>query len=186
MKKEVCVLGIDDSSFNRETQKSTIIIGAYYRGGEFLDGILTSIITIDGTDSTEKMIIMINSSKFRHTLSCMFLDGITFAGFNIVDIEKLYKKTKIPVIVVIRKKPDLGSIESALTKIGMKRKIALLKKAGKIYHTKNIYFQKKGISKDNAIRIIDATSTHSKLPEPLRVAHLIGQGLFFGESKGKA
>ena len=34
------------------------------------------------------------------------LDGITYGGFNVVDIEELYRETGLPVIVIMRSCPD--------------------------------------------------------------------------------
>ena len=42
------------------------------------------------------------------------LNGITFGGFNVVDIKKLHLATKLPVLAVTHEKPDLKSIHEAL------------------------------------------------------------------------
>ena len=48
---------------------------------------------IDGLDATQKLADMINGSPHRHQLRLVMLNGVTFAGFNIVDIKKLYALT---------------------------------------------------------------------------------------------
>jgi endonuclease V-like protein UPF0215 family len=187
VKKEIRVIGIDDSPFEKfSKRKKTLIIGTIFRGGSWLDGVLSTQIIIDGNNSTSELIKMINKSKFKPQLQCILLDGIAFGGFNIIDIEKLNKKTKIPVVVVIRKKPDIENIKKVLVKINKKGKIKLIDKAGMPVRIGKIYVQFKGLELEDVKEILKVTCTRSLIPEPVRVAHLIAQGIYFGESKGKA
>jgi len=65
-------------------------VGVIYRGGKFLDGVLRTEVTIDGTDSTEKIAEMVCRSKYKD-IRVIMLDGLGFAGFNLVDIDELFK-----------------------------------------------------------------------------------------------
>ncbi|MDL5503046.1 MAG: DUF99 family protein, partial [Candidatus Methanoperedens sp.] len=49
-----------------------------------------------------------------------------------------------------------------------------------------VFIQLCGLDKESAVKIIRLTSTHSNIPEPLRVAHIIATGVVLGESKGQA
>jgi hypothetical protein len=129
---------------------------------------------------------MIEKCKFKPQLQAILLDGIALGGFNIVDINELNKKTKLPVIVVIRKYPDFDEIKKALKKIGKIEKYKLIEKAGKVEKIGKIYVQIAGISLRDAEEILKICCTRSLLPEPIRVAHLIGAGIVKGESKGDA
>ena len=190
IKKEIRILGIDDSPFNKFKEKKVLVVGTIFRGGEYIDGLLSCYVDIDGGDATTKLIKMIRKTKHLGQLQCIMLDGIAFGGFNIIDIQQLSKKTKLPVIVIIRRRPNLHKIEEVLKKIRQQNKIKLLKKAGKVNRVKiknrNIYFQNFGISVDLAEKIIKKTSTHSLIPEPIRAAHLIASGIKLGESRGRA
>ncbi len=186
MKQQIRVLGIDDASYDRNIHKKTFVIGTIFRGGDFLDGIITCEIRIDGKDATKNIADMINKSKFKVQLRAILLDGIAVGGFNVIDITELNRKTNIPVIVIMRGYPDIEKIKKALLKIGMKNKIKLIEKAGKIYSYEKIHFQFFGLAKEKAEKILELTCTHSDIPEPIRIAHLIGQGIVFGESKGRA
>ena len=46
-------------------------------------------VAIDGFDATEQIASMINSSPHCKQLRLVMLNGITFAGFNVVDIKRL-------------------------------------------------------------------------------------------------
>jgi endonuclease V-like protein UPF0215 family len=186
MKREIRVLGIDDGPFNKFRDRECLVVGAFYRGGSYPDGILSAKVKVDGSDSTSKIIRMVNRSKFRKQLHCIMLDGINLAGFNVVDIERLHKKTGIPVIVVVREYPDFSRIRSALKKMGKPGRFRLLEKAGNPVKAGNVYVQFKGMAFSQAKEIIRLTSTHSYIPEPIRVAHLIGSGIVTGESRGGA
>ena len=186
VKKEIRVVGIDDSPFNKFKDNKILVVAVVMRGGLYVDGILSTNITVDGDDATKKIIKMINNSKFKPQLQCIFLNGIAVGGFNVIDVEKLNKKTNIPVIVVIRKNPDIEQIKNTLMKIKKKNKIKLLEKAGKVMQVGDIFVQLSGIELEKARKILKIACTRSLIPESLRLAHLIGAGVVMGESKGGA
>jgi len=185
-KKEIRILGIDDSPFKKFKKGNILVIGTVFRGGALLDGILSTKVAIDGDNSTKKLVDMVNNSKFKPQLRCILLNGIALGGFNVIDIKELNQKTKIPVIVVIRKYPDFKKIEETLKKIKKQHKYKLIQKAGPVEKVDNIYIQRKGITLEKAKHILKLTCTRSLIPEPIRVAHLIAGGIVTGESKGKA
>jgi len=187
VKREIRIIGWDDAPFTFRDKK-TVIIGTVFRGGSWMDGVVTSEIEIDGMDSTRKLIRAVNGTPHKKQLKVIMLDGITFGGFNIVDLGKLNDETGLPVIAVVRDKPDLDSIRSALRKFeDYDRRWKIIEKAGELNSLdvrnpktgkiKKIWFQKRGIEADAARSVIRISSTRSFIPEPLRVAHLIGHGL---------
>ncbi len=190
IKKEIRILAWDDGPFEFKKRGKDILIGVISRGAVTIDGILKTEIEIDGLDATEKIIEKTIKTKHKD-LRVMMLDGITFAGFNIVDIKEIYKKTKIPVIVVNRKKPNFKKFISTLKKLSHpEKRLKCVENAGPIYwaNVKNrrICFQCSGIKREDAEKIIKITSTMSLIPEPLRIAHLIATGIILGESVGRA
>ena len=187
IKPEIRILGIDDSALINE---KVTIIGTFFRGGGQLDGIMRSEVTKDGMDATESITTMVRNSKHYGQIKVIMLDGVTFGGFNPVDITHIFEKTKIPVIVCMRSCPDFDKIKLALDNLPEKEiRWKIIQQAGKIYKTNSdnpIFFQVCGIDKDTALEIIRISSTHSNIPEPLRVAHLVATGVVLGESTGKA
>ena len=190
IKPEIRILGIDDSSLHTDR---VMIVGAVFRGGDWLDGVLRSHITKDGTDATDTIIRMVTNSKHFGQVRVMMLDGITYAGFNVVDITVVFERTGIPVIVVMRDYPDLGRIRAALEHLpepGPRWEV--IKRAGEIHKVTTregenpVYLQHCGIGLEDAREVMRMSSTHSNIPEPLRAAHLIATGIVCGESTGKA
>lgn len=166
-----------------------MVIGAIMRGGSWLEGVVRTYITKDGTDATERLTEMVNGSRHYGQIRVIMLNGITFGGFNVIDIEELYRNTGIPVIVVMRKVPDMERIKDALYHLREpERRYGLILKAGDILEVrtsargKPIYIQYRGLTREDAISIVKASAVHSRIPEPVRTAHIIATGVVLGES----
>jgi len=190
IKPEIRVLGIDDGNFVPHTKGLVYIVGVVYRGGYWLEGVMRTEIEVDGMDATEKIAAMIKNSPHYDQLRVIMLDGITFAGFNVIDIKKLFEMVKLPVIAIVREKPDLEEIKKALKNLPeYEKRWAAIKNAGKIFKVLSrklaepIYMQIAGISELDAETIVRNTSTRSNVPEALRVAHIIASGLAKMERK---
>jgi endonuclease V-like protein UPF0215 family len=184
IKPEIRVLGVDDGVFAPRMKGLVPVVGVVFRGGYWLDGVMHTKISVDGFDATGKIASMILKSPHHKQLRVIMLNGVTFAGFNVVDIKKLYSKTKLPVIAVTREKPNLEEIHDALKNLSKSEEHweAILN-AGEIFEvpTRNrsekIYMQVSGILEEDAERILRLTSTRSNIPEALRVAHLVASGV---------
>ena len=182
IKPEIRVLGIDDGKFIPRTQGTVIVVGVVFRGSHSIDGVMHTNIAIDGVDATEKFATMINTSPHHKQLRLILLNGITFAGFNIVDIKRLYASTGLPVLAVTHEKPDLDAVYKALKNLpNSEERWRLVLEAGEIHEIINnetkIYLELVGLSLTDAKKIVRLTSRMSCLPEPLRVAHLIASGI---------
>jgi hypothetical protein len=187
LKKGVRSIGIDDGPFDRSSRGEVWVIGAVYRGGTWFDGLLTTKIRKDGWNATDRIVSMIQKSKFFDQLHYIMLDGIALGGFNIVDIGRVHSQTGLKVMVVMRKEPDLGAVRRALehTSNGEKR-WRLLRRAGEIKRVGLLYCQMAGMETDEAAELVNLTCTRSHVPEPLRAAHLIAGGLVLGQSGRRA
>lgn len=184
IKPEIRVLGVDDGVFIPHNKGYADVVGVVFRGGYWLDGAMRTEVEVDGLDATEKIASMIIASPHYQQLRVIMLNGITFAGFNIVDIKELYNKTKLPVIAVTRDKPDMEEIKKALENLPEKeRRWQAILNAGELLTVQTregeepVYMQIAGITRSDAEKIVKMTSTRSNIPEPLRVAHIIASGL---------
>ena len=159
------------------------------RGGGWLEGVLSTYIRKDGLDATSKLVDMVKGSKHYGQIRVAMLSGVTMGGFNVVDMEELYRYTGIPVISVIRRPPDMDSIRRALENLSEpgQRLEAMLRAGDAIELSsrrgKPVYVQYKGLDADSVLSIVRSSSLHSRLPEPLRVAHLIATGIILGDSR---
>ncbi|WGI17774.1 DUF99 family protein [Methanonatronarchaeum sp. AMET-Sl] len=195
IKGEIRVLGVDDGPYQKNKNQKTIVVGTVFRGGSWIDGVTRTDIKIDGLDATQKISQMTLNSRHHDQIRVIFLDGITYGGMNTVDIEQLHQKTNKPVIVASRKKPNFKEIKKAIQNLpNPETRWKHIKKAGKPQKVKTtpnpkekpIHIQYKGIDKKSAIKLTKHTSTKSRIPEPIRVAHLIATGISTGDSHGGA
>jgi endonuclease V-like protein UPF0215 family len=184
IKREIRVLGIDDGVFVPRTRGTVDVVGVVYRGGCWFEGVMRTEINIDGLDATEKIAEMIESSPYYGEIRVVVLDGVTFAGFNVVDISRLSRRVDLPVISVVREKPDLEEIRNALKNLpDFEIRWRAMENAGKIFEVETrkgenpVYMHIAGILREDAEKIMKKTSTRSLIPEALRVAHIIASGL---------
>jgi endonuclease V-like protein UPF0215 family len=183
---------VDDAPFTPHTTQPVMLIGTVFRAGQWLDGVIRTYIMGDGRNSTHQIIIMVNNTRHKDQLGVIMLDGITFGGFNIANIRKIFEATRIPVIIIMRKYPNLAKIEKALKRFpDWKERWNDVLDAGEIYKIKNenkedLYVQICGLGLEDAKKIVRLSTTRSAIPEPLRVAHIIAAGVITGESKGNA
>lgn len=184
IKPEIRVLGVDDGVFTPHVESMVPVVGVVFRGGFWLDGVMHTEILVDGFDATEKISAMVTGSPHYEQLRVIMLNGITFAGFNVVDIKALNDMTGLPVIAVTREKPDLPLIRRALENLprSEERWNAVLN-AGELSEAstrkegERIFLHASGIALVDAEKIVRLTSTRSNIPEALRVAHLIASGI---------
>ena len=115
VKPEIRVLGIDDGVFTPHSKKLADVVGVVFRGGYWLDGFMHTRVQVDGMDATDKLAQMITESPHYRQLRVIMLNGVTLAGFNVVDIAELHQKVKLPIIAVTRDKPNLDDVRKALT-----------------------------------------------------------------------
>ncbi len=191
IKPEIRVLGVDDGKFKPCKRGFVPVVGVVFRGGYWLDGVMHTKVRVDGVEATNKIASMVLESPHYKQLRVIMLDGITFAGFNIVDIKRLNAKTELPVIAVTREKPNFSEVREALENLpkNEERWKAVLN-AGEVFEVpvrgnkkEKIYMQISGINEEDARKILQLTSTRSHIPEALRVAHIIASGISALQSK---
>jgi endonuclease V-like protein UPF0215 family len=186
IKPEIRVLGIDDGVFVPRKGFAPIV-GVVFRGGYWLDGVVHTKVRVDGLDATSNIASMILESPHCEQLRVIMLNGITCAGFNVIDINELSNETRLPVIAVTRGRPNFEKIHEALKNLpNSEERWKTFLNAGEPFEvctrsgSAGIYAQVSGIHKEDAERILKLTSTRSNIPEALRVAHIIASGTSIG------
>ena len=181
------VIGFDDAPFARTHRGDVLIVGAVFAGTR-LEGVLSGQVRRDGANATRVLIELVRRSRFGAHVQAILLQGVAFAGFNVVDAHALHEALRIPVLVVARRAPNLAAIRAALLhKVpGGRRKWRLIEKLGPMEAVRGVYVQRAGITLDKAADLIRRLALHGTLPEPLRTAHLIAGGVTEGESRHRA
>ncbi|RLF25700.1 MAG: hypothetical protein DRN14_07865 [Thermoplasmata archaeon] len=190
IKNEIRVIGFDDGPFVHIKGNKTLVVGVILRAREYLDGVLSTYITIDGLDATDKIIELVNKSRHCDQLRVILFDGLAVAGFNLIDIHRVCDETGKIVIAVTSKKPNPARFVSALKNLDCYEvRFSIVDRAGDVrsveINGKPIYFQCAGIGVDEAKVILKKTSVRSAVPEAIRMAHIIASGIVDAESRGR-
>jgi uncharacterized protein len=181
------VVGFDDGPFERDHRGDVVLIGTICSRTR-LDGVLRSRVRRDGRNATTRMCSMVKDSPFVDHIQAVLLQGIAVAGLNVVDLHGLAEGLGVPVLAVARRLPDLPAMHRALQKTGAgwQRKWRLIERAGEMESAGGVFIQRAGLSLAQARHLLSVTTLHGKLPEPLRLAHLIAGGITTGISRGRA
>lgn len=181
------VVGFDDAPFQRSHRGDVLVVGAVFARAR-LDGVISTRVRRDGINATQRLLDCLSGSKYFAQLQAILLQGIAFAGFNVVDLARLHAATGLPVIVVARRAPDLAAIRDALLNkvAGGARKWRLIEAAGPMQTLAGLHVQRVGIDLPACQSLLTSLQLHGHLPEPIRVAHMIAGGVTLGESRHRA
>lgn len=187
MKPITNVVGFDDAPFAHEHRGDVRVVGAVCCRTR-LDGVLSGRVRRDGANATDTLIELVSGSKFHEHIRAVLLQGIALAGFNVVDIHRLSEELDIPVVVTVRRHPRLAMVKDALfdRTPGAARKWKLVERAGPLEQIDAMWVQRIGLTREETVALLKATTLHGNVPEPLRLAHLIAGGVTTGQSRGRA
>jgi endonuclease V-like protein UPF0215 family len=149
-----------------------------------VEGVLSTSVTIDGSDATGRIIGMVKRSRFREQVRVLAFNGIALAGLNILNVRKLRSELGASVLVVTRHKPRPSLLMKALkalrdgTGADAKERDAMLK-SQKWSSAMNGFYVQSYIGTAETKRILKTAVSL------LRLSHLIASGVSRGESKGR-
>lgn len=185
-KRKIRAIGFDDAPFLRSDGGKVSIAGIVCAGTRF-EGMVWGQLQQDGWDATEVICQLLINGKFLPQLHLVMLDGIGFGGFNLVDLPTLAKKLAKPCVAVMRKYPNMSKMKQALSRLPQpEKRLELLDKAGKIYAYPPFYFQVCGEQPETIAHALQKLTDCGKVPEALRLAHLVGAAVVNGESGSQA
>ncbi|MFB6291973.1 MAG: DUF99 family protein [Candidatus Nanohaloarchaea archaeon] len=178
MKEGSRILGIDDAAFEFEDDK-TFLVGVVYRGTEFVEDIVTEEVEVDGYDATEAVISLYRKCKNPGQVKAVLTDGISFAGFNLVDIHEVAEELDVPVIAVTANEPDREDFRATMERTGNQDPVFDRFEEAEPLELKDgtAYIQHAGIELEDARKVVRRTTIHGLSPEAIRVAHMIGRTL---------
>lgn len=180
------VIGFDDGPLVARQGRTVPLVGVVY-ARERLDGALIDTLQRDGDEATATIARLVLESRFRQHTQCVLLQGLTFAGFDVVDLRALHEALGCPVLSVARRQPDMARIRAALTRVeDGERRLARLEAAGPMEALAGVWVQRAGIDRGDAEATLRLHTRHGALPEPLRVAHLLAAAVATGHSHGGA
>lgn len=180
------VLGVDDGPFDKSRDATTPIVGVMTEGADLVEGVAVTRFPIDGDGITEFLATWIAGLRLASALHAVVLGGLTIAGLSVVDLAELAERSGVPALAVNRKGPRDERLVSALVAAGLAERIALIERAPAAWAFEpGVFVAHAGAGREEVERILRAVRGKSRLPEPLRLAHLIGAALVSGQSRGR-
>ncbi len=148
--------------------------------GSVIQGVRLTRITVDGLDATDALLNNLGSWG----VDALILGGATFAGFNVVDVQRVNRETGAPVIVFSGKYPDMEATRDALRKHfpDWRKRWSRYEALGEIQSLKIggyplVYYENVGCSKGFTEDVLREQAVSSRTPECVRVADLIAKGV---------
>jgi endonuclease V-like protein UPF0215 family len=179
-------LGVDDAPFDKQQPGPVPIVAVAMEGSSVIESVAVGQFAIDGEGATDYLAGWISGLRTRPMIQAIILGGITVAGLGLVDMTALAEKLALPVLVVTRRNPLGSDLADALRAAGLSQRLAVLERTPRAYGTDaGFYLAHAGATRIEAERLVMATLGKSRLPEPLRVAHIIGQAIVLRESRGR-
>lgn len=162
------------------------VIGVAMEGAAVVESVAFGAFPVDGEDATRWLGDWIDGLRCRPLLHGIVLGGITIAGLGIVDLPLLADRLHIPILAVTRKNPARSELRAALSAAGLTGRIPVVERSPRAYAVEpGLFLAHAGGHRRGAERLLRGALGKALMPEPLRIAHLIGQGLVLGESKGR-
>ncbi|PSB11462.1 DUF99 domain-containing protein [Pleurocapsa sp. CCALA 161] len=185
-KKQIRAIGFDDAPFKRHQQEKVSIAGVICTNTRF-EGMVWGKIEADGNDATKTICQLLVGKKFLPQLHLILLDGIGFGGFNLVDLPQLAQRLELPCVAMMRKPPNLTKMKLAMSRLpNYEERLLILEQAGKIYAYPPFFFQVYGEQPRVIAQALIQLTDHGKVPEALRLAHLVGAAVINGQSSSQA
>ena len=180
--RDLRIVGVDDGTFPPvKTHDQHALLAAVLFRRSRISSVRFGRILVDGRDANKVLAFILKPLSFDLTM----LSGISFGGFNLVDIKELAKATRRPVIAISRERPDNAAVLRALRNhfTDWKERWRIVQRAGQLHAFKPLlvepalYFEVTGESPSFAKKAIASAATISRLPEPIRVAGIVARGL---------
>jgi len=175
------IVGVDDGAFrpSKKVKQYTLLVAVLFQNLR-ISNLRVGRIEVDGTDANMVVASLLEGVK----CDLVMLSGVSFGGFNVIDVAALSKTLKKPVMAITGERPHNEAVRKALRGhfADWKDRWQMVRSAGRIYTLKirdepRLYFEIRGASAQFAKRAIASTAMISRLPEPIRVARILARGL---------
>ena len=166
----------------RPGQEASTLAGVVMRSDRVIDGLAVGRTSVGGDDSSASIAALYSMLR-RNDVNVIMVSGAILSLYNIVDIDELTRKTRLPVICLTYKETSgiEGSIRhhfhehagpklEAYRKLGRRRRLKL--KSGH-----SVFFRASGLEDTEARSVISMFTLQGSIPEPVRVARLLARAV---------
>lgn len=178
-KKGLRALGIAES-FVKGKSRVSALAGVVMRSDLQVDGFCMTEITVGGLDATEGVLRLVKGLK-RRDINLLLLNGCVIGWYNIIELGKVFKKTKLPLICVTYEESE--GLEKFFKDNfeDWRKRVKMYKALGtrvpvKLHTKKRVFVRFLGIESEKDVkRVLDKFTLQGAVPEPLRVARLLAR-----------
>ena len=177
-KPGIRVLGVAESF--RPDQRWSVLAGVVMRGDLVVDGLALGRASVGGDDATAS-IASLYRRLGRNDVNVLMLSGCILSFYNIVDVDGLARRTKLPVVCLTFR--ETSGIEEAIVKHfpqGAAGKLEAYRRLGQRQKVRlssghSVFVRTSGLSDREAGSVVDLLTLQGSVPEPVRVARLLAR-----------
>ena len=179
-KPGIRALGVAESF--RQGQKRSVLAGVVMRSDFVIDGVALGRTAVGGDDATTAIASLFRKFR-RNDVNLILVSGAILSLYNIIDVDLLSKKTKLPVVCLTYK--ETAGIEGSIRRHfpqGAEGKLEAYRKLGSrvglmLRTGHRVYVRTSGIEPPSVKRVLDQFTLQGSVPEPVRVAKLLARAL---------
>ncbi|MGD1055524.1 MAG: DUF99 family protein [Nitrososphaerales archaeon] len=177
-KSGIRALGVAESF--RPGKKASTLAGVVMRSDRVVDGLAVGRTSVGGDDAAASIAALYRKLK-RNDVNILMVSGAILSLYNIVDIDELARKTRLPVICLTYK--ETSGIEDSIrrhfpgrakAKLEAYRKLGGRKKL-KLKSGHSVFVRTAGLEDAEVKSVIDLFTLQGSIPEPIRVARLLAR-----------
>ena len=172
------VLGVAESF--RPEQRWSVLAGVVMRGDLVVDGLVLGRASVGGDDATSSVASLYRRLR-RNDVNLIMLSGCVLSHYNIVDVDGLARRTKLPVVCLTYR--ETSGIEEAIRRHfprGAEKKLEAYRMLGErrkvvLDSGHAVFVRTSGVSERQAELLVDMFTLQGSIPEPVRVARLLAR-----------
>lgn len=177
-KKGTRALGVAESF--RQPQRRSLLAGVVMRGDFVVDGVAFGRTSVGGDDATSAVAALYRRLR-RNDVNLLMVSGAILSLYNIIDVDALARKTRLPVICLTYK--ETHGIEDSIIRHFPERKEKKLEAYGRLGKRERlrlssgftVYARTSGLAEKDALALVNMFTLQGSLPEPVRVAKLLAR-----------
>ena len=177
-KPGIRALGVAESF--RQGQRRSVLAGVVMRSDFVIDGVALGRTAVGGDDATASIAALFRRFH-RNDVNLIIVSGAILSLYNMIDVDSLARKTKLPVICLTYK--ETGGIEDSIRRHfpqGAEAKLEAYRSLGKrtaieLKTGHRVYVRSSAIEREDVRAVLDAFTLQGSIPEPVRVAKLLAR-----------
>jgi uncharacterized protein len=184
-KPGIRALGIAESF--KQGRKSSVLAGVVMRSDFVVDGVAIGKTAVGGDDATSSIASLYRRLR-RNDVNLIMVSGAILSLYNIVDVDELSRKSKLPVVCLTYK--ETSGIEDSIRRHfpnAAEEKLKAYRKLGRrtgvsLSSGHKVYVRMSGLERSSLKPLLDAFTLQGSIPEPVRVAKLMARASLLSRS----